>query len=207
MNLWTIIPVKSLDHTKSRLANILSLAERGRLTETLLRRTLQQLESVPLLEETAVISLDPTVADIARAYGRRCVAEPVGSGLNGAVATGYALATANGASHLLVLPSDLPFLNRIELDMLLAAAAAVSPPTLLICGDQRQQGTNGMIVPTGLGFQFRYGRHSFQHHQQEATRLGLPCKTLQLPGFQFDLDSEQDYDIYTKQRHFALPQS
>lgn len=199
MILWTILPVKSLHQTKSRLSTVLSPGERAQLTQGLLARTLHLLQSVPVSRETAVITQDPIVAEMAASFGCRCTAEPLGSGLNGAVSAGVALAAENGASHCLILPSDLPFLEARELGKLVRLAeTAVAQPTLFLCSDMQQQGTNGMILPVGLGFRFWYGRNSFQRHQQEAKRLGLPCQVVQLPGLQFDLDTEQDYAFYTK---------
>ncbi len=199
MILWTIIPVKSLEITKSRLSAVLSLQERAELTQTLLVRTLCLLHTVPSITETAVITQDPIVANMAATFGCRWAAEPAGSGLNGAVTTGTALAAEKGATHCLVLPSDLPFLDALEVRKLVRLAeTAVSQPTLILCSDRQQQGTNGMILPTGLGFRFWYGRNSFYHHQQEAARLGLACHITQLPGLQFDLDTEQDYNHYAK---------
>ncbi|WP_420642513.1 2-phospho-L-lactate guanylyltransferase [Candidatus Leptofilum sp.] len=201
MNFWTILPAKSLHLTKSRLSAVLSLAERAELTLHLLERTLGLLPRVTLLGETAVVTQDPTVAEMAMRFGCRCLAEPQGSGLNGAVSTGVKLAAQNGASHCLVLPSDLPFLADEELAKLVGLAeTAVSQPTLILCGDRQQQGTNGLIVPTGWGFRFGYGRNSFHYHQQEATRLGLACHVTQLPSLQFDLDTEQDFALYAKKR-------
>lgn len=199
MNIWTILPVKTLAQTKSRLAGILSPDERAELTLHLLARTLGLLPLVPGLGETAVITPDPTAAEMATQFGCRTLAEPPGHGLNGAVTAGVALAAQNGASHCLVLPSDLPFLMVEELAELVdLIATAVPHPTLILCGDRQQQGTNGLIVPTGLGFRFGYGRYSFQHHQQEANRLDLAYHLVALPGLQFDLDTEDDYALYAK---------
>lgn len=205
MNLWTILPVKSLTQTKSRLHTVLSPNERAELTLHLLGRTLGLLPSVPGLGETAVITQDPIVTKMAARFGYRTLAEPSGSGLNGAVTAGVALAAQNGASHCLILPSDLPFLAKEELVELIGlAATAVPHPTLFLCSDRQQQGTNGLIVPTHCGFRFGYGRNSFQHHQQEASRLGIACQIADLPSLQFDLDTEQDYALYTK-HHSLIP--
>ena len=199
MNLWVILPVKSLQQTKSRLGHILSSAERAQLTQTLLIRTLHILNNTPTITEIVVVSQDPIVAKIAAQHDSRCVAEPPGGGLNGAVTTGAGLATTNGASQLLILPADLPFLSQFELDMLLTEAeTAVAPPTLFLCSDEKLEGTNALILPAGVPFRFQYGRNSFHQHQQEAARLGLTCQIMQLPSLQFDLDTAQDYDFYTK---------
>jgi 2-phospho-L-lactate guanylyltransferase len=208
MNLWVVVPVKLLQKTKSRLGGILSPGERAQLTQVLLERTLGLLQTVPRITETAVISQDPIVATMAATFGCQWTAEPAGSGLNAAVAIGTTLAAQNGATHCLVLPSDLPFLAASELAELIGLAeTAVLHPTLILCSDQQQQGTNGMILPTGVGFRFRYGRNSFYHHQQEAARLGLACQVVQLPSLQFDLDTEQDYALYTKKRNPAPAKS
>ncbi len=199
MNLWTLLPVKTLARTKSRLAGVLSPDERAALTLHLLARTLGLLPQVPGLGETAVITQDPLVTQIATQFGCQTLAEPSGSDLNGAVSAGVALAAQNGASHCLVLPSDLPLLQVEELaELVRLAATAVPHPTLILCGDRQQQGTNGLIVPTGPGFQFGYGRNSFHHHQQEAARRGLPCHIVTLPSLQFDLDTEDDFLLYAK---------
>ncbi len=206
MNIHAIVPVKSLQETKSRLGGVLSLGERAQLTQTLLRRTLDLLQGITAVKQTIVVSRDPIVAEIAAVYQCRTVAEPSGSGLNGAVTVGAALATVGGASHLLVLPVDLPFLSRMELNCLLDGVktacscegmGAVSANTFFICSDQKQQGTNALVLPAGSGFQFGYGRNSYHHHQREAIRLGWSCQTIQLPSIQFDLDTEQDYNHYT----------
>ena len=199
MNLWTILPVKSLDQTKSRLASVLSPDERAELTLHLLERTLRLLPLVPKLGGTAVITQDPLVAQMAIRLGCRTLAESPGSGLNGAVTAGVASATKHGASHCLILPSDLPFLQTDELAELVGLVeTAVPDRTLILCSDRQQQGTNALVVPTGFGFRFAYGRNSFHYHQQEAARLGLPCQIVHLPGLQFDLDTEEDFALYTK---------
>jgi len=214
MNLWTILPVKSLQETKSRLSGILSPVERAQLTQTILSQTLALLHMVTAVQQTIVVSRDPIVANMATAAHCRTIAEPAGSGLNGAVTLGATLATDNGASHLLILPADLPFLSKDELELLLCAAEtaptsptgnsrtrgqAVSPHTLFLCSDQKQQGTNALVLPAGSEFRFGYGRYSYQRHQAEATRLGWVCQTLYLPSIAFDLDSEEDYNRYTNE--------
>lgn len=198
MNLWTILPVKSLHQTKSRLSGVLSPDERADLTLWLLARTLHLLSAVPQLNQTAVITQDPIVAERVMAAGCRWLPEPPGSGLNGAVMAGVTVAGQGRASHCLILPSDLPLLTAAELaELVTQVETAVSQPTLLLCSDRHEQGTNALVIPTGVEFQFWYGRDSFHRHQQEAGRRGLACQIVELPGIQFDLDTEQDYMVFT----------
>lgn len=206
MNLWVIVPVKSLQETKSRLSRILLPGERAELTQTILARTLKLLHTMTAVCQILVVSRDPTVAAIAIHAGCQTIAEPIGSGLNGAVTIGATFAARENASHLLILPADLPFLSRDDLDLLLhqlettsasSRGRIESPKTLIVCSDQKKEGTNALILPAGSGFRFHYGRYSYQHHQAEAARLGWDCQSLHLPTVQFDLDSEEDYNRYT----------
>lgn len=207
MNLWVIVPVKSLQETKSRLSRILLPGERAQLTQAILARTLTLLQTMTAVCQILVVSRDSTVANLATHAGCHTIAEPVGSGLNGAVTIGAAFAASKDASHLLILPADLPFLSRDDLDLLLyqletaptsSRGQAVSPNTLILCSDQKKEGTNALLLPAGSRFRFHYGRYSYQHHQAEAARLGWDCQLLHLPTVQFDLDSEADYNRYTK---------
>ena len=109
MNLWTILPVKMLHRTKSRLAGVLSPDERAALTLHLLERTLGLLPLVPGLGETAVITQDPVVSQLATQFGCQTLAELPGSGLNGAVSAGVALAA------LQCLRATLPYLSALRL--------------------------------------------------------------------------------------------
>ena len=56
MSVWTIVPVKPLKRAKSRLAEVLSPAERMELAEKLLRHTLATVQQVPEITGTLVIS-------------------------------------------------------------------------------------------------------------------------------------------------------
>ena len=198
MKIWAIIPVKSLQKTKSRLANVLSPSQRATLTQQLLRRTLHTLQQVPALEQLVVVSRDETVAGEATAHHARVVVEKDGDGLNEAVSLGKAYAASKGAQAVLVLPSDLPFIEATDIEMMLAVGkTAVFPTnTLIICSDQHQQGTNALYLPASLNFAFKYGRYSYQQHLAEANRHQLHIHTISIPGLQFDLDTEQDWQQY-----------
>lgn len=172
------------------------------------------LQMVTAVHQTVVVSRDPIVAEMAAAAHCQTVAEPAGSDLNSAVTLGAAFAADNGATHLLILPADLPFLRQDELQLLLSRVEtastsptensrtrgqAVSSDTLFLCSDQQRKGTNALVLPAGSGFRFGYGRNSAQHHQAEATRLGWACQMLHLSSIAFDLDSEADYNRYTNE--------
>ena len=69
MRLWLVVPVKSLRDGKSRLAPVLSVAERRAFNEWLLVRTLQQAALFPGLERTLLVSACEEACACASAQG------------------------------------------------------------------------------------------------------------------------------------------
>ncbi len=63
-----------------------------------------------------------------------------------------------------------------------------------IVTDHHQQGTNVLVVPTGLAFRFAYGADSARRHQQEAERLGLTCRLVTDSPWRFDVDEPGDLE-------------
>ena len=117
MDIWVLIPVKSLLESKRRLSHLLPAEQRAELISDLLRRELSILNQVPDIGEVLVISSDPTVWAIARQHGALVEEEQDARGLNVAVTRGMAVAARNGASAVLILPADLPFITSSDVDM------------------------------------------------------------------------------------------
>jgi 2-phospho-L-lactate/phosphoenolpyruvate guanylyltransferase len=205
MSTWAIIPVKSLQHTKSRLTAVLSPEQRATLTRQLLWQTVWSLQQVAAVEQVVIVSRDETVAREATAHHARIVAEEEGDGLNEAVSFGKMVASNHGGRNVLVLPSDLPFMTVADVETLLAVGeTAVSPPPLIICSDQHNKGTNALFLPAMLNFQFQYGPHSYEKHLAEAKRHQLHMHTISIPGLQFDIDTESDWHHYAQQTRLSI---
>jgi 2-phospho-L-lactate guanylyltransferase len=210
--LAALIPVKSLMQTKSRLTAVLSAAERAELTLALLHRTLQLLTAVSGIDGVMVISRDGAVADAAASWGAQVFAESAAAGLNGALHEGRQHARQQGATQLLILPCDLPTLIIDDVDAVLDwrtalasnctalasnCTALASECTAVICPDQHQQGTNGLFISALRPFCFHFGPGSLHLHLAEMARQQQTAQLIQRPGWQFDLDTAQDWRILT----------
>ena len=68
---WLLAPVKPFAEAKSRLASVLTPAERGLLMRSLLERTLALARESNLFARLLVVSRDPLVWEVARKAGRR----------------------------------------------------------------------------------------------------------------------------------------
>ncbi len=198
--MWTIVPVKELANSKSRLTAVLSAEDRAALTRWLLRRTLRVLAQSPEVAGVLVVSRDTAVAQIAVTYGAIPLAEKAGAGLNGAIRLGLQKAAAMGASQALILPSDLPFLRVADV----AVMGNSSSSAILIASDRSGTGTNALRLPLPTEFWVQYGRNSYHKHLAEARRLNFPIRTITSPTLQFDLDTPQDWQEYvTKKFNFS----
>ena len=58
--------------------------------------------------------------------------------------------------------------------------------------DRHDDGSNVLVVPTGVGFRFAYGPGSFARHLLEAERLNLATARRSRPGLGWDVDRPDD---------------
>ena len=194
MNIWAILPVKPLSQSKTRLSHILSPAERAALTQRLLEHTIQVLQQVPDISQILVVSRDATVLHTARRYQTLTFTEHEPFHLKTAVTQATKYAKLQGVDSILIIPADLPFLQTYEIQTLLNGIS--SPESCIICPDEKENGTNALILPPSVNFRFQYGPSSYQKHLAEAKRLKMPIKSIITPGICFDLDTEADWHIY-----------
>lgn len=192
MNRWALVPVKSLQKSKSRLATVLSPRERANLTRNLLERTIAVLQETSAFAQVLVITRDEQAQQIGRQMRTLTFAESEGQGLNGALTEATAHATAAGAVQILILPADLPLVTAADVAQLLHFAE----DSLVICSDTHQTGTNALLRPTICPFTYQYGENSFALHTAEARRRGLTIVPLQIPNIQFDLDTPYDWQTF-----------
>jgi len=220
MDIWALVPVKSLLESKRRLSHLLSTEQRAELIRGLLQHELDVLSQVPAIDEVLIISSDPTIWEIARQNGALVEAEQASCGLNSAVARGMELAGKHGAAAVLILPVDLPFIAASDVDLMIksgldketqdqnsAQTSSLQSSngtvsgwepgcTIAICSDEDGNGTNAIFISTAKNFSFHFGPGSFQRHVEEAQERGMMVRIVSTSGLEFDLDNEHDWYTY-----------
>jgi len=195
--IFAVVPVKTIETSKSRLASVLASRERVQLVRQLLHRMLHVLRQSDLIQQTMVITPDPVVMEWAIEGNAIPLPEKpvadVADRLNIALAQAAQEVVRLGATGLLVLPADLPFITLAEVEALLRASDS---QRMIICPDRHLSGTNALILNPPQPFTFHYGLNSYQQHQQEASQRQLAVQSLFLPGLQFDLDTAADWRLY-----------
>jgi 2-phospho-L-lactate guanylyltransferase len=201
-NSWAIIPVKPLQESKSRLANVLTVGQRVNLMAAILERTLRTVSRAPGIDRVLVISGDSTVLSMALKHRAMTLDERGAYGLNLAVTRAVQTATENKATAALILPADLPLVQTTDLELMLQPRETqdnIKPQRrgfMRICPDVRGEGTNALYISLPTSFTFSYGQESCRKHMEEAARLGLVPTVIRVPGLEFDLDTEGDWHRY-----------
>jgi 2-phospho-L-lactate guanylyltransferase len=203
-----IVPINKLTSAKSRLAAYLSEAEREELVFWMASHVLASLRDSGAIESTAVVSPDPLVLRWVKEQGIEPLFQADG-GLNAGLEVGRRWAFDEvGAEAVLVLLGDLPCLTPDEVARFLRRGAASK---LVLAPDRFERGTNGIVLPLGVGVPFVFGEGSLQRYQALAAEVGLPVELFAAPGLSLDVDTLAElsllyeFGIWMPEDHEVLP--
>ena len=148
--MWAIVPIKTFDMAKQRLANDLSASERKSLMLAMARDVLTALSSSTLLDQILIVSRAPEADALAQAFNTERFSETPSASLANALeqATHHLVNNFN-AEGVFVVPADVPGVNAEELDSLIS-----SHQTVTVLPDAKKVGTNGLICSPPLAIPY-----------------------------------------------------
>jgi 2-phospho-L-lactate guanylyltransferase len=189
MKVFAIVPVKDLEVTKSRLSPFLTPKEREMLTLKMLDHVLATLGEVDVVEQIGVVSPSPRALFVAEEAKATALLQE-SRGLNNALEEGRNWAISEGASSLLVLPADLPYLSVFDVRMLTTISrdervAVISP-------DEADEGTNALLMRPADAMPFAFGTGSYETHQRTARERGLEVGIYKHASVSHDVDTLED---------------
>ncbi len=182
-----VVPMKSMDLAKSRLAAVLDPAGRRALACQMLDHVLETLRQAG-------------VSPVRVADGNR--------DLNSDVAAAAHLVQGEGATDLLLVMADLPYLAADDIAALIEAGRR-SP---VVIAEAKDGGTNALLLrpPTVLDFAFASGQPSASRHAEKARAAGIEPVIVRRPGLARDIDTPadlanlaSDHPAYRVYRHVA----
>jgi 2-phospho-L-lactate guanylyltransferase len=109
-----ILPIKTLDDAKTRLAQELDPRPRRALVEAMFSDVLVALRRATLIDQVLVVSRDHNAQRIAGGYGAM-VSDDEDTGHNDPAGRGIARAIELGAERVLLVPGDTPLLDPVEM--------------------------------------------------------------------------------------------
>ncbi|MCX7361174.1 MAG: DUF2064 domain-containing protein [Alphaproteobacteria bacterium] len=185
--LSAVVPMKSMDLAKGRLSAVLDPAGRRALAGQMLDHVRQTLR-------------DAGIASVRIADGDR--------DLNTDVAAAARLVQEQGATELLLVMADLPYLSAADIAALLEAGRQ----SAVVIAEAKDGGTNALLLrpPTILDFAFATHRPSASFHADAARHAGIEPILVRRPGLARDIDTPadlaalaSDHPAYRVFRHVA----
>jgi 2-phospho-L-lactate guanylyltransferase len=192
-----VVPVKPLAEGKTRLHGRLSQEAILTLNSQLFLGTLQVVADLRDLADVYVVSRSAEVLQQANDHGCNPCREPALFDLNRAIGLGRDEAAKAGATELMVVPVDIPWLSPTALRALVSEFRRKYD--VMIVTDRARSGTNLLLWrPIGTA-EFLYGSHSAVRHANAAGRLDLRIDVRQDRQLSFDLDTPADFEQWVSE--------
>lgn len=190
-----LVPVKRLDFSKSRLADVLNPLERAALMEAMLGDVLDVLVNSPRLDKVLVVSNDQRVAEMCGWFDVDIAADEADTGMNSAVLAGLARLSAAGYRGALVVPADVPYISLADIDN---AVVTLDSAKVVLAKADRDGGTNLLgMAPIDL-IAPCYGPDSLAKHLYAARATGTEPIILSAMGVGRDIDVPADLEPFDR---------
>ena len=191
MDVFAIVPVKRFENAKTRLSSVLDTDERIHLSLLMLEDTLHTLSMASSLTKVVIVSSDKRAEELATKHGANFVNEETEDGVNSAVALADRYCIKEAADATLIIPQDLPLLDKIDISKAQKLAQKESH-CIVICPSQRYDGTNMLLRKPPSVIATFYDSDSYNMHVKAATSRGIPIKYLFSKSLMYDLDTPED---------------
>ncbi len=174
-----MIPIKSFASAKIRLSTVLDSNARANLAKELATSVVSACLETPVF----IACEDDAVESWARNLGAEILRNP-SEGLNEAVDFGFRSLKDRGFESVLITHGDLVYpaglLSLFEME------------EIVIVPDSELDGTNVLVLPTNIDFEFSYGPGSYTRHLKSATMLEAEVLVVADSPFSFDIDGPDD---------------
>ena len=201
-SIHAIVPARGSGVGKSRLGEALDAEERLALVVGMLVQTVNILGAWPACRATHVLTADPDLRRLVRGLETTATAVPEsapGSGLNAALVDGRDRAVRAGATAILFLPADLPYLTTSALDSMLEAADAAlaagsGRPLVVLAPADARVGTNALLLAPPTTIEPQFGESSLEAHVRAAAVADASLQLVNDAALGFDLDTPDDLE-------------
>ena len=188
--MWAIVPIKRFAAAKQRLRDALDGDERAELARAMLEDVLGVLVGLDRLDGVAVVLAEPGAIEIVRRAGARVIAEAENRGQSAAVADAATTLAAEGVATVVVIPGDVPLLNKAEMINLLDSHRGA--PALTIVPARDGLGTNGLVCSPPSVIPFGFGEGSLDRHLRAARSANIVPTVVECEGLGLDIDTLAD---------------
>ncbi len=184
-----LIPVKKLATAKQRLASLLNQMTRTQLAQAMLSDVLETIANWEGHPAVALVTSDPFAIELAQKFQFEVIPDESNKGETDAVEMATQVCIQRGIEDALVLPADIPLVQKWELEKIYDTAP--NEGSVLVPSADRRGTNAAWRRPVNL-FPLRFGDDSFRPHLSSARLSRKPCVVLTLPGIALDIDNPAD---------------
>jgi 2-phospho-L-lactate guanylyltransferase len=194
---WAIVPAKSLLQGKSRLRSVLGDEDRARFAQRLLEHVLDVLGACAL-DGVLVATGGDDVASLAASHGAQVLRDRGEGSLADVVDGALAEVASRGAASAVILMADLPRIEPVDVEALLAA---LDEHDVALVRDHLGHHTNALAMSPPTAMATCFGRaDSFAAHCAAARAAGLRATIVDSERIAFDVDLPADHQQLTAPR-------
>ncbi len=184
-----IVPVKSTGRAKRRMARLLTLEERRRLSVAMLTDVARCL-SESCVPEVFVVTDDPTVVQLAPRFGLSVLKETSQVSESQSVDQASRHLEQRGFRQILRLPADVPLVQPQDIADLFGECDREK--VVVLCPSRDGTGTNALLRSPGTVIPSFFGVNSLRLHLSAAEAQDCEIKTIVNPRIELDIDTLDD---------------
>ncbi|MGE4425939.1 MAG: 2-phospho-L-lactate guanylyltransferase [Solirubrobacteraceae bacterium] len=192
MKTIAILPVKRFAQSKQRLADALPARSRVALVQAMVTDVLIALRRAQLVDAVVVVTGEPAAEQIAINYNAEVLSDTADGGHSEAVRMGVQWALARNADRVLLVPGDVPMIDPVEIDGLLATAPEHAREVTIV-PDRHGTGTNALVLYPPDVISAAFGEGSRARHEAAAAEAGAATFVAEPESITHDLDTADDF--------------
>jgi 2-phospho-L-lactate guanylyltransferase len=189
---WALVPLKSSERAKSRLAVALDAGQRRQLFFALAQRVILALNESESVDAVAVVTSSVEVAAFARSLGAMPIMQEADVGMSPALELALRSLQTMQPQRVLMVPGDLPLITARAVDTIFEAQA--SSDHVVLVPDRRREGTNALLCSPPQVLAPCFGADSFSRHVHAARAAGIATSVIEIEELALDLDCVDDLD-------------
>ncbi|MCK9251045.1 MAG: 2-phospho-L-lactate guanylyltransferase [Solirubrobacteraceae bacterium] len=193
MKTIAILPVKRFAQSKQRLADALPARSRVALVQAMVTDVLIALRRAQLVDGVVVVTGEPAAGQIAVNYNAEVLPDQSDAGHSDAVALGVQWALARDADRVLLVPGDVPMIDPVEIDGLLATMPEGAREVTIV-PDRHGTGTNGLVLYPPDVIPAAFGEGSRARHEAAAAAAGAATFVAEPESLTHDVDTPDDFE-------------
>lgn len=187
-----MVPLKSSERAKSRLAEVLDAGQRKRLFFALAERVILTLHESDSIDAVAVVTASREVAEFARSLDAMPIMQEADVGMSPALESALRSLQPMRPERVLMMPGDLPLISAPAVDAIFKGQ--LSSEHVVLVPDRRHEGTNALLCSPPQAIAPRFGNSSFARHLSAARAANVATRVVEIEELALDLDCADDLD-------------